>query len=141
MWLPDARGSWSGLSLATTRAHLVRSFCEGVAAQVAVLADAVAQDAGQALRTLRVDGGLTRSRTIMQMQADLLGAPVEVYPHACATALGIAALALRGLAGAAAAEPLIADWQPSATYLPQADPDVSRARVAQYAQALARSTP
>lgn len=141
MWLPDARGSWSGLSLATTRAHLVRSFCEGVAAQVAVLVDAVSRDAGQPFGTLRVDGGLTRSRTIMQMQADLLGVPVEVYPHACATALGIAALALRGLVGAAAAEPLIADWQPSATYLPHADPDLSRARVAQYAQALARSTP
>ena len=141
MWLPDARGSWSGLSLATTRAHLVRSFCEGVAAQVAVLVDAVSRDAGQPVGTLRVDGGLTRSRTIMQMQADLLGVPVEVYPHACATALGIAALSLRGLAGADAAEPLIADWQPSATYLPQADPDLSRARVAQYAHALARSTP
>lgn len=140
-WLPDARGRWSGLSLATTRAHLVRSFCEGVAAQVAVLADAVSLDTGGPITTLRVDGGLTRSRTIMQMQADLLGAPVEVYPHACATALGIAALSLRGIEGAGAEEPLISGWQPVATYAPQADASVSRERVLKYARALARSTP
>lgn len=140
-WLPDARGSWSGLSLATTRAHLVRSFCEGVAAQIAVLADAVSRDIGRPLTTLRVDGGLTRSRTIMQMQADLLGAPVEVYPHACATALGIAALTLRGVDGAGAEEQLVGGWRPAATYRPLCDPLEARERVAHYADALARSTP
>ena len=141
VWRPDAHGSWRGLSLATTREHLVRSFCEGVAAQVAVLADAVAGDVGAPITALRVDGGLTRSRVVMQLQADLSGVPVEVYPHACATALGIAALALRGSQGAGAEEPLVSGWTPVATYLPQADPDDARARVRRFADALARSTP
>lgn len=137
-WLPDARGSWHGLSLATTREHLVRSFCEGVAAQVAVLAAAVTGDIDTPLTSLRVDGGLTRSHLIMQLQTDLLGIPVEVYPHACATALGIAALTLRGILGPGAEDSLISDWTPSATYLPRMDSTASRELVRAYADALAR---
>lgn len=139
LWRPEARGSWQGLSLGTTREHLVRAFCEGVAAQVVVLADAVAQDVGAPLSTLRVDGGLTRSRVTMQAQADLLGVPVEVYPYACATALGIAALALRGLEGPGAEDELVRGWSPAATYLPRMDADEARARVAAFASALERS--
>jgi hypothetical protein len=80
-------------------------------------------------QTLRVDGGLTRSATLLQVQADLLQCPVEVYPSPHATALGVAAFAARGaglsdspshftpsqvvepaIAGAAASE-RIAAWQ------------------------------
>ena len=139
LWRPDAKGAWQGLSLATTKENLVRAFCEGVAAQVAVLADAVAQDVGSPLTTLRVDGGLTRSRVTMQAQADLLGVPVEVYPYACATALGIAALALRGLEGPGAEDGLVSGWTPAATYLPQMDAHEARARVSDFASALERS--
>src|SRR4029450_2062298 len=48
---------------------------------------------GGPLARLRVDGGLTRSRILMQTQADLLQAPVEVYVSPDATALGVAGLA------------------------------------------------
>ena len=139
-WLPDARGSWQGLSLATTRAHLVRAFCEGVAASIAALADAVADDISAPLTALRADGGLTRSRVVMQLQADLLGVPVEVYPHSCATALGIAALALRGLDGPGAEDALLRGWSPAATYSPGIDPQEARERVRAYAGAMARSS-
>ena len=141
LWIPDARGSWTGLSLATGREHLVRAFCEGVAAQVALLAAAVADDIGVPLTSLRADGGLTRSHVIMQLQADLLGLPVEVYPHACATALGVAALTLRGLLGAGSEEALVSGWHPTATYLPRTDPTESSDRVRAIADALARSQP
>ena len=138
-WLPDARGSFRGLSLSTTRPHLVRAFCEGVAASVAVLADAVADDIGIPLRTLRADGGLTRSRLVMQLQADLLGLPVEVYPHSCATALGIAALTLRGLDGPGAEEELLRGWSPAATYSPAIDRHEAGERVRAYARAMAKA--
>lgn len=135
-WRPDARGAWSGLSLATTREHMVRAFCEGVAAQVALLASAVADDIGGPLASLRVDGGLTRSRVVMQLQADLLGIPVEVYPHACATALGVAALTLRGLEGPGAEVPLVTGWSPAATYVPESTPDDAALRLRAFARAL-----
>ena len=67
---------------------------------------------------LRVDGGLTRSVVLMQAQADLLGRPVEVYPYTCATALGIAAMALRGLDGPGAEATILDGWRPRAVYQP-----------------------
>jgi glycerol kinase len=97
-WLPDARGSIEGLSLATTAAHLVRAALVGIAAQVALLARATAQDLGTPIETLRVDGGLTQSRLLMQTQADLLQAPVEVFASPHATALGVAEFARSGTA-------------------------------------------
>jgi len=122
-WEPQARGAFFGLSLATTRAHLARAVGEGIAAQVAGLVRAIEHDLGIRLQALRVDGGLTRSRLVMQAQADLLGIPVEVYPHPCATAIGVGALALRGVAGSnrpglVRADLVTTDWTPTQVYEP-----------------------
>jgi glycerol kinase len=97
-WCPSATGTLEGLGLHTSPAHLVRATLEGLAAQVAVLANAAADDLGGPLAGLRVDGGLTRSAFLMQHQADLLQAPIEVFASPHATALGVAALARVGLA-------------------------------------------
>ncbi len=96
-WRPDARGAFLGLGLHTTRAHLVRAVIEGLAASVALLAASVASDLGEPLTVLRADGGLTRSRLLMQAQADLLQLPVEICRTPDATALGVAALARIGM--------------------------------------------
>jgi glycerol kinase len=95
-WRPDARGAFLGLGLGTTRAHLLRAVIDGLAASVALLAVTVAADLGRPLTALRVDGGLTRSRVLLQAQADLLQLPVEVCQIPDATALGVAALARLG---------------------------------------------
>jgi glycerol kinase len=118
-WAPNARGAFTGLSLATSRAQLVRAVVEGIAAQVAWLARAVGDDLGKPLERLRVDGGLTRSGLLMQVQADLLQAPVEVYPSPNATALGVAALARLGAGDAAGPAEATAGWTPAATYEPR----------------------
>jgi len=97
-WAPGARGLLSGLTLGTTRGHLARAVAEGIAATVAELASAAAADLGRPLVSLRVDGGLTASRLLMQAQADLLQVPVLLSRSgaADATALGVAALARLG---------------------------------------------
>ena len=118
-WEPGARAEITGLSLSTRPEHIVRAFVQGLADEVAALARAAEDDLGSPLSALRVDGGLTRSDVLMQLQADALGIPVEVYPHTCATALGIAALALRALDGPDAAEAIVHGWQPSRTYEPR----------------------
>jgi glycerol kinase len=99
-WEPTARGAFLGLGLGTTRAHLIRAVTDGLAASVALLAGAVQADLGRPLTTLRVDGGLTRSRVLLQTQADLLQLPVEVFQAPDATALGVAALARLGTGAA-----------------------------------------
>lgn len=98
-WQPEATGAFTGLTLAVTRAHLARAVCEGIAAQVADLAMAATADLGRPVTGLRVDGGLTRSRVLMRLQADLLGCPVEVFASPHATVLGAADLAARALGG------------------------------------------
>jgi glycerol kinase len=92
-WRPDARGLISGLTRGTTRAHLVRAALEAVAHQVADVLDALPLD----IAMLRADGGATANGFLMQLQADLLGCPVEVAADADATALGAAALAGLGV--------------------------------------------
>jgi glycerol kinase len=87
-WRPDARGVVSGLTRATTRAHVVRATLESIALQVA---DVLAAFPGE-LDVLRADGGGSANAFVMQLQADLLGCPVEAAAEAEATALGAAAL-------------------------------------------------
>ena len=136
-WRPEARGAITGLGLETTSAHLVRALCEGIAAQVADLATAVASDLGRALTTLRVDGGLTRSRVLMQTQADLLQVPVEVYASPDATALGAAAFARLGHDPRLTLADAVEAWQPAATYEPQVGPDEAAERLAVHRRAVA----
>ena len=126
-WEPHARASFTGLSLGTTRAHLARAAIDGIAAQVALLAAAVGRDLGAPLSRLRVDGGLTRSATLLQVQADLLQAPVEVYPSPHATVLGVAQFAAIG-AGIGVESP-VATWTPSAVLEPQISADEANDRL------------
>ena len=134
-WRSDATGAIRGLRLDTSAAHLVRALIDGVAAQVVELAAAAAVDLGAPLQALRVDGGLTRSKLLMQTQADLLQTPVEVYASAHATALGAAAMARIALGSAPsdAVEP----WTPAMTYLPQIEPDQAASRRADFNRAVA----
>ena len=108
---------------------------DGIAAQVAWLARAVAGDLGRPLECLRADGGLTRSRALMQAQADLLQAPVEVYPSPHATALGVAALARLGAGGARTATDAVGSWSPSAVYEPRISRDEAEERLQRWRQA------
>ncbi|WP_030681440.1 FGGY family carbohydrate kinase [Streptomyces sp. NRRL B-1347] len=127
-WRGDARGSLTGLGLDTTPGHLVRALCEGVAAQVAELADAAAADLGEPLRSLRVDGGLTRSALLMQTQADLLQRPVEVSALPDVTALGVGAVARLGLDSGLGLADVVPEWRPAAVYEPRIGPDEAAAR-------------
>ncbi len=128
-WSPHASGSWSGLTLATDAKGLVRSVVWGIAAHVALLARAVADDIGP-LAALRVDGGLVRSRSLMQAQADLAQLPIEVYPSPDATALGVAALARLGAGDAA---DVLGAWRSVVRYEPRIGGDQAAEIVARVA--------
>jgi glycerol kinase len=133
VWSPEARGVWSGLALATSASDLVSAVVWGIASEVTRLAASVEQDLGAPLSSLRVDGGLTRSQALMQAQADLLQIPVEVYPNADATALGTAALALRGAKGSAPAPSRPPDdWKPRAVFEPRISGEEAEARISRY---------
>ncbi|MEU8774295.1 FGGY family carbohydrate kinase [Streptomyces sp. NPDC048606] len=135
-WRGDVRGSVTGLGLDTTAGHLVHALCDGIAAQVAELADAVAADLGTPLSALRVDGGLTRSALLMQTQADLLGIPVEVSALPDATALGVGAVARLGLDPSLTPTEALPEWKPSAVYEPRIDAGAAAQRRARFRTAV-----
>jgi glycerol kinase len=88
-WEPDARGLICGLTRGSTRAHLARAALEAIAHQVADVLEVLPLEVG----VLRADGGASGNRFLMQFQADLIGARVEVSAEKETTALGAAALA------------------------------------------------
>ncbi|MEV0632962.1 FGGY family carbohydrate kinase [Nonomuraea wenchangensis] len=138
-WDSAATASFTGMTLSTGRGHLVRALLEGVAAQVAALAELAGADLGAPLTRLRADGGLTRSRVLMQAQADLAQIPVEVYPSPHATPLGAAACALMALDPTLDPATATGGWLPSAVYEP-AWPAERAAGYLERWQAAARAT-
>ncbi len=92
-WEAGARGTITGLTRGTTRAHLVRAGLESIAFSSLELLDAMLTESGLAVLCLRVDGGATANDWLMQFQADVLGRPVERPDLIETTALGAAALA------------------------------------------------
>ncbi len=134
-WDARATASFTGMTLSSARGHLVRALLEGIAAQVACLADLVAQDLGQPLTRLRVDGGLTRSTVLMQAQADLARIPVEVYPSAHATPLGAAACARIALDQTLRPVDVVATWTPQQTYEPVWSDDRAAEHLARWRRA------
>jgi len=92
-WEPEARGTITGLTRGTTRAHLVRAALEAMAYSSAELLRTMATAGHLTVPALRVDGGAAANDWLMQFQADVLGIPVERPDMVETTALGAAALA------------------------------------------------
>lgn len=89
-WRMDARGVICGLTQFTTRAHLARATLESVCYQTKDIVQVMAREVGVHLESLRVDGGLTNSDVLAQLQADILGIPIKRPSMTETTALGAA---------------------------------------------------
>jgi glycerol kinase len=92
-WDPDARGTISGITRGTTRAHLVRATLEAIAYEVRDVIDVMTRDAGVDLPELSVDGGAAANDLLCELQAAQLQVPVRRPQLAETTALGAAFLA------------------------------------------------
>jgi glycerol kinase len=92
-WEPEARGTITGITRGTSRAHLVRAALEAMAFSSAELLAAMVREGGLSVPMLRVDGGAAANDWLMQFQADVLGVPVERPDLVETTALGAAGLA------------------------------------------------
>ncbi len=137
-WRPDALASIEGIGPATEPAHVVRATIEGLAAQVTLLARAAAVDLHRPLASLRVDGGLTRARVLMQLQADLLQIPVEVASSPHATAAGVGALARLGAGEGRTLDDVIRRDDSRLRYEPTIGAAEADERLARFEHAVAR---
>ena len=95
-------------------------------------------DLGRPLARLRVDGGLTRSRLLMQMQADLLQLPVEVAASRHATAAGVGALARIGAEPGHALDAAVGRAESPTCYEPTMPADEAAERLFRFERAVAR---
>ncbi|CAD2216724.1 glycerol kinase, glycosomal [Angomonas deanei] len=96
-WQPDSRGSIFGLTYRSSRGNILRALFESIAQQVSDVIGAYTEEFNTRIGDLKVDGGLSKNRCMMEMQADALGVNVLV-PHMLeTTSLGAALCA--GLAG------------------------------------------
>jgi glycerol kinase len=118
---------------------LARATLEGIAFQVADLANAMVADMGHPLARLRVDGGASKNELLMRFQGDLLDAQVERPASVETTALGAAYLAGLGVGmfenRAAIAKAHRIDW----SYKPTMSPQERDAHKVRWARAVTRA--
>ncbi|HUE14359.1 MAG TPA: glycerol kinase GlpK [Planctomycetaceae bacterium] len=92
-WNQRARGTIVGLTRGTTREHIARAALESMAYQTRDVLEAMQQDSGMTLGSLKVDGGAAANNLLMQFQSDMLGVNVQRPVVHETTALGAAYLA------------------------------------------------
>ncbi len=125
---PALRGSFTGLSLASTRADLVRAVLEGVAFSLRDALDIIGPLAP--LTNALATGGGSKSELWLQMVADVLGLSLSVPERNQGAAYGAALLALQGV-GAVQDATGVAEQGGARTVSPQAA-DAYQAALAAY---------
>lgn len=92
-WDMYARGSIFGLTRGSNKNHIIRAALESIAYQVKDLINAMEEDSGCKINTLKVDGGASKNKLLMQFQSDITNIEVCKPIMAETTALGAAYLA------------------------------------------------
>ncbi|MGN9164335.1 glycerol kinase GlpK [Tissierellaceae bacterium HCP3S3_D8] len=92
-WDMYARGTMVGLTRGSNREHIIRAALESIAYQTRDVLEAMQEDSGIELQTLKVDGGAVANNFLMQFQSDILDVPVYRPNVVETTALGAAYLA------------------------------------------------
>ncbi|MGI5880462.1 MAG: glycerol kinase GlpK [Syntrophomonadaceae bacterium] len=92
-WDMHARGTITGLTRGSNRAHFARAALEAIAYQTYDVLEAMTGDAGVSLKVLHVDGGASVNNFLMQFQSDILNVKVDRPVITDSTAIGAAYLA------------------------------------------------
>lgn len=92
-WDMYARGTICGITRGTNKDHIVRACLEAIAYQTNDLIDAMKEDFGGQINSVKVDGGASRNNFLMQFQADISDIAVKRPQNSEATALGAALIA------------------------------------------------
>jgi glycerol kinase len=118
-WDPYARGLIIGMTAGTRDAHVARAALESIAFQARDIIDVMRSDSQTEIRSLRADGGATKSEFLMQFQADILGVPIEVPSVTEMTALGACYLAGLGVGFWSGADEIRKNWNLERSYEPR----------------------
>ena len=138
-WDMYARGAVMGLTRGANKNHLVRATLESVAYQTRDVLEAMQEDSGIELQSLKVDGGAVANNFLMQFQADILGVPVDRPVVTETTALGAAYLAGLAVGYWADKEEIAKKWNVDKTFKPDMEEDSRSKKYAGWKKAVGRA--
>ncbi len=123
-WDQYARGTIVGITRGVNKYHIIRATLESMAYQTNDVLQAMKADAGIDLKSLKVDGGASANDFLMQVQADITGAPVERPLCVETTAMGAAYMAGLAVGYWKNKEEVIKNWKIDRIFTPDISEDV-----------------
>lgn len=117
-WDPYARGAVMGITRGANKNHLVRATLESLAYQTRDLIDAMTDDLGTRITSLKVDGGACSNNFLMQFQSDILNCTVKRSVCVETTSLGAAYLAGLAVGYWENKEDVVHNWQTDRIFEP-----------------------
>ncbi len=138
-WKDSARGVIVGLTRFANKGHIARAALEATAYQTREVLEAMEQDSGVALSTLRVDGGMVSNDLLMQFQSDILNRTVVRPVVQETTALGAAYAAGLATGFFPSLQDLRANWAVDRTWRPSMEASVRDHLYARWKKAVTRS--
>lgn len=92
-WDSNARAAIVGMDRTTGKAEIARAALESIAYQITDIVKAMERDSQKRIGALRVDGGATKNKYLMQFQSDIAGSEVAISRIEELSGLGVAFMA------------------------------------------------
>ena len=138
-WDMYARGTIIGLTRGSNRNHIIRAALEAIAYQSKDVIDAMIQDSGLKLTSLKVDGGATENDFLMQFQSDILNTNIQKPKVTETTALGAAYLAGLAVGFWSSKDDIKDNWSIAKTFIPEMPAPQVESLYKQWKRAVERS--
>ena len=135
-WDMYARGTIFGLTRGSSRNHIVRAALEAIAYQTMDVMDAMKQDTGIDISSLKVDGGASKNNFLMQFQSDILSLNVERAKIMETTALGVAYLAGLKVGTFKSIDEIKKIWDKDQVYVPSMDETLKKEYIKKWSKAV-----
>ena len=135
-WDQYARGTIVGITRGVNKSHIIRATLESLAYQTNDVLNAMRADSGIDLKALKVDGGASANNLLMQIQSDIIGAPVLRPKCVETTAMGAAYLAGLAVGYWQNKEDVLHNWSIDRTFEPQITAEDRARRVKGWNKAL-----
>ena len=135
-WDQYARGTIVGITRGVNKYHIIRATLESLAFQTNDVLQAMRADSGIDLSTLKVDGGASANNLLMQMQSDIIQAPVQRPRCVETTAMGAAYLAGLAVKYWSSKEEVKKNWSVDQLFLPRIAREEQEAKIKQWNKAV-----
>lgn len=128
-WDQYARGTIVGITRGVNKCHIIRATLESLAYQTNDVLQAMRADSGINLASLKVDGGACANNLLMQIQSDIIDAPVHRPKCVETTAMGAAYLAGLAVGYWANKEDVMKNWAIDRIFNPKIEEEERKERI------------